>query len=463
MNLRSKTVRAVACLLLICLIGTLSLSSCSRLVRSISSTEINESGELIVYYSDGSSENLGVVKGEDGAPGIRGEVGKKGADGEKGANGIDGIDGTDGTNGKDGTNGTDGVITIVPDTDTVALAAAKGLRSAVSIYCVFTASGSTTPYASAGSGVIYRLDPATGNALIITNYHVVYDVDSRTQNGISESITLYLYGAEYESLAIEAEYVGGSMYYDIAVLSVTGSEVLKNSDAVAVTVGDSEAACVGSDAIAVGNPKNLGISSSLGIVSVDSEQIKMTAVDEVTTITLRVMRIDTAVNSGNSGGGLYNRAGELIGIVNAKISAEDVENIGYAIPSNLAVAVAENIIDHCLGTATETVMRAMLGITLSVSDSRGEFDAESGYITIVETVFVKEVSAGGAADGLLRADDTVLSVTLGGRTVDVMRQYQVIDRMLDARAGDTVTFTVLRDGTETTVHVPIAADDLIAY
>ena len=61
---------------------------------------------------------------------------------------------------------------------------------------------------------------------------------------------------------------------------------------------------------------------------------------------MRVIRVDTAVNPGNSGGGLFNSKGELIGIVNAKIISSDVENIGYAIPSSVAINVADNIINH---------------------------------------------------------------------------------------------------------------------
>ena len=97
---------------------------------------------------------------------------------------------------------------------------------------------------------------------------------------------------------------------------------------------------VGSSAIAIGNAQGLGISSTSGVVSVDSEYITMTAADGKTAVAFRVMRVDTAINSGNSGGGMYDDNGNLIGIVNAKIVYDGVENIGYAIPSNGAVSVA---------------------------------------------------------------------------------------------------------------------------
>ncbi len=460
MKRNCHTLRALACFILITMLILPLLCACVPSERSVTSAAVNKDGELILYYSDGSSENVGRVKGEDGedgAPGLRGETGKKGndgADGEKGDPGQDGKDGKDGQNGRDGT---DGIITVVPDSDTVALASAKGLRSAVSIYCTFS-NGS-----AAGSGVIWQMDPSTGDALIITNHHVVYKANSNTTDGISNNITVFLYGSEYDTFGIQAEYVGGSMNYDIAVLSVTGSERLRQSDAVPVTVADSETVRVGSEAIAVGNPKALGISATFGIVSVDSEYLKMLGADGETEIVFRVMRIDTAVNSGNSGGGLYNSAGELIGIVNAKIADDDVENIGYAIPSNLAVTVAQNIVDHCLGTNVRTVVRAMLGVSAGIVDSHSEFDASSGYIKTVEKVAIGEVLTSGAAYGLLQTDDVLLSATLGEKTVAITRAYHVVDLMLEARAGDTISFRILRGGEEKSVNVTISNDDLVAY
>ena len=211
------------------------------------------------------------------------------------------------------------------------------------------------------------------HAFVITNYHVVYDSDSDTDNHVSDQIYLYLYGMEDEAYAIPATYVGGSANYDIAVLRVEQSEVLKSAvdsgSAAAVTVGDSDVVLPGETAIAIGNPSATGLSGlsvTRGIVSVDSEYITMTAADDSGEVSFRVIRIDAPVNSGNSGGGLYNDAGELIGIVNAKINSVELESIGYAIPSNVARAIADNIIDYCYGADCETVMRGMLGTTFIV-------------------------------------------------------------------------------------------------
>ena len=247
------------------------------------------------------------------------------------------------------------------------------------------------------------------------------------------------------------------------MLHVDNSEILKNSDVCAVEIADSDKVSVGDSAIAVGNAKGLGVSASSGIVSVDSEYITMAAADGKTEVSFRLMRVDTAVNSGNSGGGLYDGEGRLIGIVNAKIVDDGVENIGYAIPSNIAVSIAENIIDYCFGTDLERVQRAMLGIVVTALDSKAVYDTASGSISIKETVSVYEISESSLAYGALQAEDVLLRAKLNGKTVEITRQYHIIDLMLDVRVGDTVELTVLRGGEEKTVSIKITKDSLTEY
>ena len=441
-----RKIFVIVCVLTLLLGMLCSLASCGNESASgIKKVSINDDGELIVVYENGKKQNLGVVVGKDGMDGKDGQIVEVGGEG----------------------------TVVIPDND-ISEAGAKGLRSAVSIVCNFQStvqqggwrpgSGSTTTkeYSSAGSGVIYRMNKEEGNAFIITNYHVVYDASSNTANGISEDISVYLYGAELENKAIKAGYVGGSLYYDIAVLHVENSELLRKSDACGVEVADSDDVVVGDSAIAIGNAQGYGISASLGVVSVDSEYIDMTAADEKTSVSFRVMRVDTAVNSGNSGGGLYNDEGKLIGIVNAKIVDDGVENIGYAIPSNVAIAIAENILDYCYQTDKEQVQRALLGITVSTSDSKAVYDSSTGLMRIEETVSIHEVTESYLADGVLQAGDMLVLVTIHGESKKITRQYQIIDMMLDVRVGDTVALTVLRDGEEMTVHFTITEECLIA-
>ncbi len=370
-------------------------------------------------------------------------------------------------------------ITIVSDnTNSITLATAKGLRSAVSIYCTFeTTSGSSSPwnprpgtqtYYTTGSGVIYDID-SMGNAFIVTNHHVVHDSSSNTENGISEKIYIYLYGLENEAFAIPATYVGGSANYDVAVLRVDESQVLKeayqSNAAAAVSIGNSDEIYPGQTTIAIGNPSAeelSGISVSSGIVSVDSEYITMSSGSGE--IQFRVIRTDTPVNSGNSGGGMFNDRGELIGIVNAKISNSSIENIGYALPSNVVRAIADNIIDYCYGKDCENVMRGMLGITVEVSDYNTSLDINTGLVVRQEEIRVYEVTSGGLGDAILKSGDIIKSIAIGDSDkVFVTRQHHLIDAMLDVRVGDTVYIVILRNGTETTVSTVITEDCLTAY
>ena len=208
--------------------------------------------------------------------------------------------------------------------DTV-YAVAQGLRSVVSIYCshevtsggtsIWNPTPSTQTYYSSGSGVVYKTED-DGSAFVVTNYHVVYEKGSNTENHISDKIFIYLYGMVNEKYAIPATFVGGSANYDIAVLRVDKSEVMKKAiergSVKAVQIGDSDGVLPGQTAIAIGNPATEelgGISVTGGIISVESEYISMTALDSSGTVEMRVIRTDAPVNSGNSGGGLFNDAG----------------------------------------------------------------------------------------------------------------------------------------------------------
>lgn len=362
-------------------------------------------------------------------------------------------------------------ITINPGTSADILAASKALLSSVSIISRFTKSsglsmgnsGAGDSYASAGSGVIYQLDKELGNAYIITNYHVVYDTDASTSNHISNDITVFLYGQEYSDYAVKARYVGGSMLYDLAVLEVKNSPVLMKSEASAVTVADSNLVSVLEKAIAIGNPEGSGISATVGYINVDSEYITMTASDSKTLMELRVIRTDAAVNHGNSGGGLYNSRGELIGIVNAKMANDSVDNIGYAIPSNVAKAVADNIIYYCKDGSRECVVRVIMGITVKTAEAYSEYDKESGKIYKREKISVDSIETTSSVGQYLNIGDVINSITIDGVKYDVTRLFHVVDSMLNARVSSTVVMNITRSGETLDVTIPIIGEMLTDY
>lgn len=336
------------------------------------------------------------------------------------------------------------------------LVASKAILSAVKIVCGFTktittydffgnASTKKNAYTSNGAGVIYELSQTKNRALIVTNYHVVYDKDSDISGHISDNINVYIYGNE--STAIVANYIGGSLNHDIAVLSVENSSVLMASDCVAATIANSDEIVVGEKAIAIGNPEAQGISVTSGIVSVDSQNISLTSANGTTKVDMRVIRIDTAINEGNSGGGLFDKNGDLIGIVNAKSMKDSdgnvVENIGYAIPSNVAIRVANAIYQNCYGTSKTGFLNAKLGATL-IGTSKAVYDSSTKLTKIVEEVVLESAIAGGVAKKMgLNVGDKISKIKIvDGQNVteiEITRKFQVDDAMLLINIGSVVT------------------------
>lgn len=317
-----------------------------------------------------------------------------------------------------------------------------------SVVCVESAfSGSY----SRGAGIIYSLDKSAGTAYIITNYHVVC-----SKYGMARSVNVYLYG-EYGKNAISATFYGGVMDYDIAVLKVTNSAYLSVSPASAVKVADSDSVTVGERVYALGNPGGSGFSATGGVVSVVSEYVTVLSADERSELNLPEIRTDAAVNHGNSGGGLFNAAGELVGIVNARSEEEGVVGFGYAIPGNLAVSIAQNVLDNG-GRAVV----ARLGITVAIYDSKGIYDEERSKYYIQEKLVVDSVKNNGAASGL-RSTDTILSAKLmqgsKEKTVQLTLRVMLNALLYEVRLGDVLELTYSRNNEIQTLTVSFHANN----
>ena len=339
-------------------------------------------------------------------------------------------------------------------------ASSYALTSIVSVYCSFNQkttgttifgkeTTSTEKVSVTGSGVIYDIvtddnGVSDGTAYIITNYHVVYDKDSTPL--ISDEIYVFLYGMEYEKFKIEATYIGGSMQYDIAVLKIQ-SDYLKSDSGYPyheVTVGDSSKLVAGSSVIAVGNARGKGISVTNGIISVPNDNISMTLADEATSATIRVIRNDALINAGNSGGGLFDSEGILIGITNAKNVQENTEGLCYAIPINIAKAVANQIIKKCNGDTITSIERVYLGVMVEVMESAATINSD-GNLEIRQKIQVQEVSNGGDSVGKLAVGDELKYVTYNGETYPVINLNSVEDVLLNVSVGESVTVGFIRD------------------
>ena len=359
----------------------------------------------------------------------------------------------------------------------------KTLQSAVTVhaeFCVTQSSG--WPFGSTlkglsrsiGSGVIYAIDD--DSVYIVTNYHVVYNASANSDNGsnIGRKLVCYLYGSEgepqqlhnetdelgypvldYGAQAIVCEFVGGTASNDLAVLRADKEDVFAVNDSVQpATLADGYA--VGQTAIAIGNTEAEGISVTEGIVSVEREEVLFTGGR-----TQEVLRIDTAIYSGNSGGGLFDLEGKLIGITNG--GNEEDQNINYAIPLQVVRGSVDNILFHANDgdDLTSGLLTPTRGVTVTSQNSRYVYDAAAGVGKIYEDVSVAEVTSRSIAAELgVQEGDLLRALTVNGTTHDIARSYDIGDLRLTLRPGDVLSFTVERDGdTVVTDTYTLTSDD----
>lgn len=382
---------------------------------------------------------------------LKGDKGQNGLNGKDGVNFNEGYTATDLYNEMVATGQFSGTMDefiekyFSPKTDynyTDGKIANELVMQVVSIQCGFKGSTST----SLGAGVFYSIDKENGDALIITNYHVVYNEKATSdKNAIANSIKVYVYGSEYTDnpMSFDATFEGGSTTYDLAVLSVTGSDAVKGSQLSPVTFADSDDITLGENVYAIGNPKGSGISVSGGIVSVVSERVSINNVYGDANL-MRVIRFDAAVSPGNSGGGLFNGEGKLIGIVNAKSVSTNVDGVNYAIPANVIKSCMRHFIKECVGKKQTSIYKPLLGVTLADENSLAKYDAVTGKVTISAQVKVQSIENDSIVNGILEVGDRILSVEYNGEKYDISRNFTVIDLTLGAFSGDEMIYTIAR-------------------
>jgi len=264
----------------------------------------------------------------------------------------------------------------------------------------------------AGSGVIF-----TADGYIITNAHVVEG---------AQQITVKL----NDGTTYNATLVGADSQSDIAVIKIDATGLTP------AVLGDSDTIAIGETAIAVGNPSNLGVTSTDGIISALNRSVTVEG------NTMNLIQTSAAISPGNSGGGLFNSRGELIGIVNAKNADENAEGLGFAIPINTVKSVAQDLIENGYVTG-----RPALGITV-VSITDAQTAMQYGVSTL--GAYVQSVSEGsGAANAGMKVGDRIVSV--GTKTVTTATD--VTNALQDYAAGDTVQVQVDRGGELITLNV----------
>ena len=297
---------------------------------------------------------------------------------------------------------------------------AQNVNSTVGITTSITTNyfGYQTTSAAAGSGFILTQD-----GYILTNYHVVEG---------SNSIKV----TTYDGTSYDAQLIGYDESNDIAVLKIDASDLTP------VVLGDSDTLNVGDSVVAIGNPLGeLTFSLTTGVVSALDRPVTLS-----TGTTMNLIQTDCAINSGNSGGALFNLYGEVIGITNAKYSSSgssseaSIDNIGFAIPIDQVRSIFESIITNGY------IVKPYIGVTVS------DVSSESQSYGLPQGAAVRSVTENGpAAEAGLQENDIITAVN--GETIT--GSNDLVKLVKASAAGDTLELTVYRQGQTTTLTLTV--------
>lgn len=299
----------------------------------------------------------------------------------------------------------------------------KAVQDSIVYIEVYTDYRGKSTLAGSASGIIISKD-----GYIVTNHHVVKDCNSYTVKVNSTNTQT----GESISQTYDAALLGADEDTDLAVLKINANNLP------AAVLGDSDKLCLGDDVIAIGNPLGLETSVSKGVVSGLKRQISESA------RSLTSIQTDAAINSGNSGGALFNGYGEVIGVVNEKYVSNYAESLGFAITINEAKTVINDLIAKGYVTG-----RAILGIS---------------YINITEyTAAYRGVTAGWQVAEINEDLPVAKSGLVVGDTIVKIDGVSVLDGdaanvLAKKNPGDTVVVTVVRSnsyGRERNVDITI--------
>lgn len=329
---------------------------------------------------------------------------------------------TDTSGAADGTQSTDETTDIVTDITTqattvtapsvsgVSSGATEGKIQSVAEKCLNASvliTVTTSTGSGSGSGVIYTTD-----GYILTNYHVV--------GSDATSITVTMFdGTEYDAV-----FVYGDESLDVSVIKID------KNDCTAVEICE-DPLDYGEQIIVIGNSLGNGFTLTSGYVSAPEREVTFSSTYE----TMTLIQIDAAVNNGNSGGGLFNTAGQLVGIVNAKLSGTtssgaSIDNIGFAIPMSTVIRCVNDLKEYGYVTGV-----ARLGIAV-----QNYLELPNGYKYSGYNVIYSLVPEGSAALAGLQKGDILYAIN--GQVID---SYSTLKQMLTAYSvGDTIKMTVYR-------------------
>ena len=278
--------------------------------------------------------------------------------------------------------------------------------------------GQRTTSAAAGSGFLF-----TDDGYILTNYHVVQGADSVTVS-------------TYDGTKYDAKIIGFDESNDVAVLKIDAEGLTP------VVIGNSDQLNVGDSVVAIGNPLGeLTVSLTSGTVSALDREVTMSS-----GISMELIQTDCAINSGNSGGALFNMHGEVVGITNAKYSGSSgsgasIDNIAFAIPINDVYSIVTSIIEKGY------IEKPYIGVSvLDVSDETQKYGLPKG--ASVQTV----TDDGPAKAAGLQVNDIITKVD----DTEITGSSDLVKTIGQCKPGQEITLTVYRQGQTLELKVTVA-------
>jgi serine protease Do len=274
------------------------------------------------------------------------------------------------------------------------------------------------PFTQEGAGSGWIIDE---DGLIVTNNHVVENADSVT-------VTLA------DGRTFPAETVRTDSLSDLAIVKVNATNLP------AARVGDSDTLRVGDWVVAIGNSLGMGISATSGIVSATGVSLSVSEGQTQEDL----VQTDAAINPGNSGGPLVNMTGEVIGITSAKIAQVGVEGMGYAISSNTAKPIIQQLVQQGY------VTRPWLGVVVYTVD---QYAVMRYNLAVDEGTLVTEVATNSpAAESGIQAGDVIT----GFAGEEITSADDLIQAIHSGQIGQGVEITFWRGSSQHSVQVTLA-------
>ena len=289
-----------------------------------------------------------------------------------------------------------------------------------------------------GSGAVYKVDGDT--AYIFTNNHVV--------DGSDAIEVLFKDGSR-----VEATVIGADIWTDLAVLAIDSEVVSKTAK-----FGDSENLTVGEPAIAIGSPLGTKFASSVtsGIISATGRTVPVdTNMDGENDWEMMAIQTDAAINPGNSGGPLVNIAGQVVGINSMKISSSTVEGMGFAIPSNDALDIINQL------ERNGEIIRPVIGVAmvdLAMVSPQQQQAILNLTADVTEGIVIAEVQPESSAEEAgLEANDVIVS--FNGK--EVANGIELRQEIYDTKVDDEVEIEFYRGGERQTATITMRSSKII--